>query len=531
MDNSKIGERLEELESLVREQQETIENQRDKIAELERSSGIGQPDVPISRRNTLLAGGILGLLGLGAGTTAANTTPTGRIGTEDRPLEELNTHQIHAPGSDLGVTTGDGDRALTLGEPGIDPEENQAGGNVIAGFEENDVEDSIGSVISGGGGSGEGGEKWARSNSNMVKSNYSTISGGRGNIIGDPSEHQEMPADQSRGSVIGGGEQNAIFGYNSTIGGGWDNFVPGIGATVGGGVWNISGGEQSVIGGGFWNEALGESSVISGGFRNEAIGDSSVIGGGRSNDAGYREHLESGETVQGGEFTSIIGGERNEVYHDHGIIGGGESNTIGDNQDDDSTIASHAGILGGEENEVTGDHSVIPGGQENTVSGSHSFAFGHNATAIHDGAFVIGNSDGEDAVVSESADEARFQTSVVAENDCKFEAAEDDGTVQQTAGPVAKGIIDWPDDQAASGVNIDSVVGGPPTEITLDSNVSVENIDELMTIATPYATFEQPISARHEFNEDGDIIVEVHFNPDIGRFQFVTYNVPLIAQD
>ena len=68
----------------------------------------------------------------------------------------------------------------------------------------------------------------------------------------------------------------------------------------------------------------------------------------------------------------------------------------------------NATISGGRENRASGDHATVPGGRNNTANGDFSLAAGREAMANHAGAFVIGNSDG-DEVESEGVNEVRFQ--------------------------------------------------------------------------------------------------------------------------
>jgi hypothetical protein len=93
---SDIDDRLDRLESLVEQQQETIKEQRERIAELE-----GEPDgdanqqeaLPaVTRRRALTAGGLLALLFGGVGTASSDSQ--GQIGTENNPLTGLFTEEL-----------------------------------------------------------------------------------------------------------------------------------------------------------------------------------------------------------------------------------------------------------------------------------------------------------------------------------------------------------------------------------------------------------------------------------------------------
>ena len=71
----------------IRQQQQTIDRQRERLEAIE-----GTNSVPVGRREALQAGGLLGLLGLGA--ASASASPSGQIGTEARPLETLHSERV-----------------------------------------------------------------------------------------------------------------------------------------------------------------------------------------------------------------------------------------------------------------------------------------------------------------------------------------------------------------------------------------------------------------------------------------------------
>lgn len=103
MTDQEIIDRLDRLESLVEQQAETIEKQQDQIerqadtietqrerlAEIENDSG---SSMPISRRGTMQAAGLLGLVGLGAGTASASGS--GTVGTESTPVGTVFTDAL-----------------------------------------------------------------------------------------------------------------------------------------------------------------------------------------------------------------------------------------------------------------------------------------------------------------------------------------------------------------------------------------------------------------------------------------------------
>jgi hypothetical protein len=99
-----------------------------------------------------------------------------------------------------------------------------------------------------------------------------------------------------------------------------------------------------------------------------------VIGGGEWNFIGTNaDHA----VIGGGEFNAV------GTNASHAVIGGGETNTLG-------IDADHAVISGGGFNivETNAAYATIPGGFENEAAGTHSFAAGLRARALHDGAFV-----------------------------------------------------------------------------------------------------------------------------------------------
>lgn len=100
---TEYDERLDELELLLTEyekrferQRAVIDAQRERIDELERQlADMSGGGVRIDRRTALKAGGMAGLLALGAGTVSAD--PQGHVGTEDQPLEMLYAGALDGP--------------------------------------------------------------------------------------------------------------------------------------------------------------------------------------------------------------------------------------------------------------------------------------------------------------------------------------------------------------------------------------------------------------------------------------------------
>ena len=103
------------------------------------------------------------------------------------------------------------------------------------------------------------------------------------------------------------------------------------------------------------NSASGRFSSVGGGFNNDASGQGTVIDGGLQNTAS-------------GRYATVGGGSRNDA------------------------AGTNATVAGGRGNAATGDFAEIPGGRENQATGTDSFAAGRKARAVHDGAFVWGDS-------------------------------------------------------------------------------------------------------------------------------------------
>ena len=216
------------------------------------------------------------------------------------------------------------------------------------------------------------------SNTVQAAATYSTISGGVNNTI----------QTNAALSVIGGGHNNTIqmSANDATIGGGYNNNILTNApySTISGGAGNTiqTSAYQSTISGGLgntiWSNAF--SSTIGGGFTNviQAGAQDSAIGGGSYN------------TIQtNASFSTVAGGFSNTVQATatYSTISGGRYNSIQTN--------AYLSVIGGgyNNNILTNAHyAAIPGGINNFVAGSYSFALGNGAKALHDGAFVWGDS-------------------------------------------------------------------------------------------------------------------------------------------
>jgi hypothetical protein len=166
------------------------------------------------------------------------------------------------------------------------------------------------------------------------------------------------------------------FGFLSAnlIGGASVNTVaPGVSGAV------IAGGGAS---GGFPQQISANYSVIGGGYSDTITtgGAESVIAGG------------AGNTASAGDV-AIGGGYGNTGSALYATVGGGNGNTASGNG---------ATVGGGGGNTASGFTATIPGGNVNVASGWTSFAAGNRAKAIHNGAFVWGDSTAAD--VTSTAD-------------------------------------------------------------------------------------------------------------------------------
>ncbi len=134
-----------------------------------------------------------------------------------------------------------------------------------------------------------------------------------------------------------------------------------------------------------------------------------VVGGSVGNFAAKGlSSVASGATIAGGGAVSYFSQPTpNYVLDDFGTIGGGCNNVVGAflPQYDtrfatisgglNNTIQDGAGasvIGGGEQNNTAGAFATVPGGTLNDAEGDFSFAAGHQAKALHQGAFVWADS-------------------------------------------------------------------------------------------------------------------------------------------
>lgn len=316
--------------------------------------------------------------------------------------------------------------------------------SVTLGAEWNEVTTAaLGAAIGGGGDLYE---------PNRAASSYSTIAGGRGNMITDSSaftQGSQVFGENAIGggrlntiyettiAVIGGGQRNEVRATGALISGGFGNHIftnvaeyavisGGKGNAVGSAYGSIAGGSRNLVdvhatnaavGGGYLNviRYRATTSVIAGGEGNEIQehGSTSVIGGGAANQVrnnardaflgGGRGNVIDAYAVG----STLAGGMTNHVVGDYAVLGGGRGNRIfgGWNYStisgglQNTTDGYSSAVGGGEDNFAQGNYSVIPGGVGNHAV-DHSMAAGRRAKAIHPGSFVWGDS--TDAIVATS---------------------------------------------------------------------------------------------------------------------------------
>lgn len=251
--------------------------------------------------------------------------------------------------------------------------------------------------------------------SNQVLSDYSTIAGGKNNLVdiqnfadttldttdlfndfppGETFTNQLDPLQLNVSGFLGGGGFNTATGFWSVVvGGGYNHAYCAYSALVGG-YDNYTGGSFSFIGGGYRNNiasptgcGCGSYSVINGGALNRLEGRFSVIGGGilnGMNDCYIAKTIAGGYGNQALNHVSTIGGGyRNKVDGFAASIGGGQFNNV---QADNATIG------GGQRNIVTGNASTVAGGDSNEVQGLYSTIAGgkSNKAYAHNFQFIGG---------------------------------------------------------------------------------------------------------------------------------------------
>lgn len=301
-----------------------------------------------------------------------------------------NTFFKHRVTGSYGVVVGG--RIGTAGEFAIvgGGNDNRALGpsSAIMGGQFNKATDSFATIAGGTSNTASGKYSFIGGGENNEASvEHATVSGGKSNIA------------ENFFATVSGGELNRVFKSYGTIAGGQNNKTEANFATVSGGELNTAGGVHATVSGGELNTASEIHTTVSGGKNNTASYFYDVVSGGLDNVA---KGVESGAaTVGGGEenqaindFSTVSGGRNNIASGTESTVSGGDFNRASDNF---STV-------GGGRNNIAGDQgATVPGGRGNHARGSHSFAAGYHARAIHNGSFVWNDrsvTSGNDSLVS-----------------------------------------------------------------------------------------------------------------------------------
>lgn len=528
---------IEKLEERDQRQQEIIERLED-TEETRESEGTEGSEGPVGsesdtgggggsrgrlpspgRRGALQALGLAGLAGIGATTVTGQSSPQGSIGTANRPLETVFTQSI-----DGGVT-------------GNTPVENLAGqGLAISG--------NALTVGSGG---------WQKipgpvEGEQLLEPRAADVDGVDLNLVRTEEPVMEFtmgvyhsPIEVARfvegfdgsqpatnitfgwrhaletdyGATISGGRDNGVSGQYGIVGGGYLNTANATYATVGGGQNNSVEGPQSTIGGGVDNSIANADTTVGGGNNNNARGQGSTISGGVGN-----------VTTEPAANSTVAGGIENVTAGSQAAVGGGRAN-VGSGE--------FATVSGGQGNRAAGAHAAVPGGRDNEAVEQYALAAGRAATANEPGSFVVGDSS-DARTRSQRPDEARFQTSITAEDVVRFENQRD-GTdiemIQETAGPVANGVIDYddtvPEWVAVNTVNVNNVSGEDAQLATIELDIGAINVaEELMTSATAWdqPNYTDVISAKTINLDPPRIQLNHNFDTLRKQVQFVVHQLP-----
>ncbi len=281
------------------------------VAVAVRASGSGEAFVAIDGRAKLaLAPTTVGVCWSTLGD-AGSDSALNFLGTTDSQAFEIRTNNQRS----LRLIP-------VLGQP-------QIGINVLAGAASNSIAAGANfATIAGGGFSG------ATSLPNQVASTGSTVSGGAGNIAGDPLQAPNLTTY----ATVGGGANNKANGGSATVAGGSGNTAANS-SFVGGGYLNVASGLVSTIAGGGGNTASGGSVAIGGGENNVGAAYVSVIGGGNGNVVtGNAATIPGGVANIAGGVVSFAAGEAAIVRAAQNTAGVDPAYWSGDNNGDEGTF-------------------------------------------------------------------------------------------------------------------------------------------------------------------------------------------------
>lgn len=296
--------------------------------------------------------------------------------------------------------------------------------NLIGGFAGNEVtNNAIGATIGGGG---------LNTNSHQISADFGAIGGGRQNLVsGRFGTVSGGSSNTSSGqfAAVGGGESNQASVDHATVAGGKSNRAENFFTTVSGGELNTAFKSHGTIAGGKSNSTEAGFATVSGGQQNRATGSHATVGGGELNTASEIHTTVSGgknntasyfyDTVGGGldnvakavesGAATVGGGERNQAIGDYATVSGGLNNIASGTEStvsggDFNTASRNYSTVGGGRNNIAANQgATVPGGRGNHARGSHSFAAGYHARAIHNGSFVWNDrsvTSGNDSLVS-----------------------------------------------------------------------------------------------------------------------------------
>lgn len=174
--------------------------------------------------------------------------------------------------------------------------------NIIGGYHGNQAVGQVSGVVIAGGGTGG-----ATPSINEVHSDFSVVSGGRGNKAGTGLNTNGRLATISGGadneawglaSTVSGGEGNEAHYDHSTVSGGKSNTAQGGHATVGGGQDNEAQDGWNTIAGGRWGLTQNYFATVGGGRSNHATAEAATVPGGSNNEAGGRFALAAGRQAK-----------------------------------------------------------------------------------------------------------------------------------------------------------------------------------------------------------------------------------------
>jgi len=352
-DNRKesTADRIADLEAIAEEQADRIETLEARLADTDDGNGGGDQEPIVNRRNALKAGGLVGLLGLGAGTASAD--PQGQIGTSSDPLEALYTEELNG-----GVTGG---QTLT----------DLAGSNLS---------------INGGALEASGG-----SSSELVTS-------GNGDtafqVVDGTSDVSNPPSSIDAPNVVGGHPDNETTGgpKGAFIGGGGrdgtENTVSANYTTIGGGIGNEASGLYATVGGGFINTASDSFATVGGGKSNTADGRYSFVAGRLADTNGNDGAFVWGDSTP----SSVTAGAADQVVFQAGggfaIEAGGLSVEGGNLDLNGNNLETSSGGLTVTTND-NGDLTLDPGRSNQLVLNNQSTASSGSLLAIDGSGNVV----------------------------------------------------------------------------------------------------------------------------------------------